>query len=283
MSGTFDDPTNPYRPSNPVPPLDPAGQSESPAPRLAESRAPTAEARFGDHLNRAFSTYGAQWKEWPVPVLVAGLIFLASYCLCLFPVLLATGPLSCGLYTCAFRGLRGQHFDVGTLGRGWERVGTSMLAGFVLTLLQMAPILLIYATMFLMLGVMGSFANGPGGGGRGGGGNDGAALLIVLPLFAFIMLMMFAFYAWVLWIGTRTMFVMPLIADRGCSFSTAFRMSWDATRTRFWELLLLYFVAGMLAYVGMQLCYVGAIFTVPLYFLAIAAAYDARFGIESPA
>ncbi len=224
-----------------------------------------------------------QWTQWLPPVLIAAVIFVVSYCLCLFPVLLTIGPLSCGLYACAFRGLRGEPIDTGALGRGWERLGTSMLAGLVLMLLQMAPMLLMYAAMFLFLAMMGAFAGGPGGGPRvpGGGGNDGAAVLIMLPFMALMMLMMFAIYAWMLWIGTRTMFVLPLVADRGCSFSTAFRTSWNATRERFWELLLLYFLAAMIAMLGSYACYVGALFTTPLYFLTIAAAYDGRLGIQS--
>jgi Membrane domain of glycerophosphoryl diester phosphodiesterase len=278
MSGTFDDSKNPYRPTRPIDPIDSPGQ-----PIPADSSAPpAAEARFGDFLNRALSAYGAQWSQWPLPMLVAGLIFLASMCLCYFPMLLAMGPLSCGLYECAFRGLRGQPIDTGALGRGWERLGTSMLAGFALMLLQLAPMLLMYAAMFLFIAMTGAFAGGAGGGGRGpGGGGNEMTPLIFLPFLAFMSLMMFAIYAWMLWIGTRTMFVLPLVADRGCSFSTAWGMSWDATRTRFWELLLLNFVAAIIGVLGIYACYVGVIFTLPLYYLTIAAAYDGRLGIES--
>ena len=76
MSGTPDDSTNPYRPTDPIDSTNPAAQ-----PPPADSHGPpAAEARFGDHLNRAFSAYGAQWTQWPLPMLVAGLIFLASFC-----------------------------------------------------------------------------------------------------------------------------------------------------------------------------------------------------------
>jgi hypothetical protein len=47
------------------------------------------------------------------------------------------------------------------------------------------------------------------------------------------------------------------------------------------ELLLLNFLAGLIASLGIYACYIGVIFTLPLYFLIVAAVYEDRFGIAS--
>ena len=57
-----------------------------------------------------------------------------------------------------------------------------------------------------------------------------------------MLLGMLAMFVWMVWFGTKTMYVMPLIADRGCSFLEAFTESWRLTKTRFWELFVLYFL-----------------------------------------
>lgn len=77
------------------------------------------------------------------------------------------------------------------------------------------------------------------------------------------------------------MFVMPLVADRGYDFATAIAESWRATRVRLLERLLVSFLAAIIGVMGMYFCYVGLLFTLPLQFLIIAAAYDDEFGIAS--
>ncbi|HTI52418.1 MAG TPA: glycerophosphoryl diester phosphodiesterase membrane domain-containing protein, partial [Planctomycetaceae bacterium] len=92
-----------------------------------------------------------------------------------------------------------------------------------------------------------------------------------LMFLGFLAMMAFAF-----WFGTKTMFVMPLIADRGCSFLEALTESWRLTSTRFWELLLTYALASIIAGIGVYFCYVGALATMPLYYTIIAAVYEAH-------
>jgi len=87
--------------------------------------------------------------------------------------------------------------------------------------------------------------------------------------------------AWTFWLNTRTMFILPLIADRGLDFRTAWKKSWETTRSAFWELLLLQFVAGIVGGLGMYACYVGVLFTLPIYFTILAAAYEDRFAGEA--
>ena len=53
------------------------------------------------------------------------------------------------------------------------------------------------------------------------------------------------------------------------------------TRSQLPWLLLLQFIGMLIGNIGLNLCYVGALVTVPIYFIIVAAAYDERFGIQS--
>ena len=102
-------------------------------------------------------------------------------------------------------------------------------------------------------------------------------------MFAFYGVMLvggFVWWFWALWFTTRTMFVLPLIADRRLGFTPALRQSWIETRQGFWELLLLKLVADVVGAIGIYLMYVGLLFTLPFRFTLIASVYEERFGRE---
>jgi hypothetical protein len=133
------------------------------------------------------------------------------------------------------------------------------------------------------------FGPGPGGGGALGGGGRGAGgrpafvpdrelvmILSIVVYYGFLLLAVVAMMLWWIWFGTKTMYVMPLIADRGCSFSEALTESWRLTKSRFWELMLVYLLASLISGLGVYVCYVGALATMPVYFTIIAATYDAH-------
>jgi hypothetical protein len=265
------------------PPSDPGNPFQSPAPPAwqdgaGEVRAGSpfaAPSGFGNQLSRAFNCYLTQWSAWIVPLLLSGLIAIVCYLACLFPFLLAQGPLACGLYLCAFRNLRGWPVDSSALSRGWDVLGSAMLTGLALLLLQAAPLLLFALLGFAAFAIFAAF-----NGGRPIDPEQAAAGIMIL-VFGAEILFMFAMMIWALWLNARTMFVLPLVADRGYDFSTAFAESWRATRVRFWERLLVSFLASLIGMMGMYACYVGVLFTLPLQFLIIAAAYDDEFGIVS--
>lgn len=269
-----DDDANPFQ--SPALPLaqDGIGDVRTGSP-FASPASPAGGSNFGGQLNRAFNAYTSQWSAWLVPVLLSGLIAVGCYLACVFPFLLAQGPLACGLYMCAFRNLRGWPVDNSGLNRGWEALGSAMAAGLALMLLQMAPVLL-----FALLAVPGLllFASA---GGPGQMGPDQRGGLFLIGFLVLEIVFVFGMLAWSFWINARTMFVMPLIADRGYNFSSALSESWRVTRVRFWERGLLSFLAMLIGMMGIYLCYVGVLFTLPLNFLIISAAYEDEFGIQS--
>ncbi len=109
-----------------------------------------------------------------------------------------------------------------------------MLAGFVILLLQLAPMLLMYAAMILFMVMMGNFADGPRGGGRdwavdGGSTAPGADHVAVYGIHdgddVHRRLCLDA-------VDRHANDVRAAAGGRpGCGFSAAFRTSWDATRT----------------------------------------------------
>jgi hypothetical protein len=250
---------------------------EVPSPQSNSGGGPLPN--LGDYFSRGLRVYGQRWQDWLVPILVAGGITIAAWFCCLGNFLVA-GPLACGLYCCGLCALRGRPFSAGTLWQDWTVAGRAIVAHLVISLLTGLPALLVYAGsiggfVFLMA-VLGGLSSGQ----PQGGPPDEAAIIVLLGFVAMAVVFTLgglAVMAWTFWLGTRTMFVMPLIADRRVDFSTAWRMSWAETRNHFWELLLLKFLAGLVGMVGVYAMYVGLIFTLPIYFTMIAVAYEHRF------
>lgn len=257
---------NPFR--SPTP-FDPAHEPQAVLPVSPSG------SRLGEIISRAFNSYMRQWSEWPVPMLLLAVIMLLCYLACVFPFLIVQGPLMCAAFGCALRNLRGWPVDNSALRRGMEVFWPAVRTGICLLVLQLIPALIIVAVLVGCMVAIGAAAP------RQPGAQPNPAIAVAMfGTMAVYMLLMFGFMAWSFYFMTRTMFVMPLVADRGYGFFSAWHTSWDATRKRFWERLLLVVLAGILGGLGVYLCYVGVIFTMPLYFLLIAAAYEDEFGIS---
>jgi membrane-anchored glycerophosphoryl diester phosphodiesterase (GDPDase) len=113
----------------------------------------------------------------------------------------------------------------------------------------------------------------------GGPPDAEVAMVLVVMIVTWVLMLLggVAGMVWMWWLTTRTMFVLPLVADRELDFSTAWRMSWQETRYGFWELLLLNFLAGIIGMLGFYVCYVGALVSIPLGVMMVDAAYEGRF------
>ena len=138
-------------------------------------------------------------------------------------------------------------------------------------MLTVIPVILLYAVLIAgfvsLVTALGAVAPpGPSGQPPAQPPDEEVAfvLTVFLGWFALLSLGLLAVMIWTFWIGTKTMFVLPLIADRDVRFSTAWKMSWHETRDHFWELLLLRVVASLIGSVGASLFYVGLIFTMPI-------------------
>jgi len=184
------------------------------------------------------------------------------------PVFLAKGPLACGLYACALKNYRDPPVNAATMRRGLETLPASVTAGIVLMLFQRIPPLAVAAGVYGVTEWLTGLLRDPNAG--------RTSALVSAGWMALSLFILMAGFAWGFWISTRTMFVVPLIADRGLRFTTALRQSWITTRRRFWELFLVRFLAYVVANLGAYVAILGILATLPVYFLVVMAAYEDR-------
>jgi uncharacterized membrane protein len=73
-------------------------------------------------------------------------------------------------------------------------------------------------------------------------------------------------------------FTLPLIIDKRMNFWPAMQASWKMVTKHWWQVFALLLLVGLLNVVGVLLCCVGLLFTVPIGFGALIYAYEAIFG-----
>ncbi|MDQ2921290.1 MAG: hypothetical protein M3R52_06745 [Acidobacteriota bacterium] len=183
------------------------------------------------------------------------------------PLGILMGPMMCGLYLALFQTRRGQPIEFGTLFKGFDYFGDSVVA----TLLHMIPIVIVivpsyilfYVGLFVMMG-------------QGGGEPNPGAMLGFFGFFAVFWLVMIVI---LIVLSVVFTFAYPLIVDRRLSGVEAVKLSIRAAIANFWRLLGLLLITGFMGFVGVLFCYVGAFFVMPISFAAIATAYEQVFGL----
>lgn len=183
------------------------------------------------------------------------------------PLGILMGPMMCGLYLALFQTRRGQPIEFGILFKGFDHFGDSVVA----TLLHLIPIvvvlvptyILFYAGLFLMIS-------------QGGGEPNPGTMLGFFGFFAVFWLVMIVI---LIVLSVVFTFAYPLIVDRRLSGIEAVKLSIKAALANFWRLLGLLLMTGLMGFVGVLFCYVGAFLVMPLSFAAIATAYEQVFGL----
>ena len=183
------------------------------------------------------------------------------------PLGILLGPMMCGLYLSFFSKRRAQTFEFGTLFKGFDYFGPSVIA----TLIHVVPILIIVVPSYLIFYV--SFVVTMM---RQGNEPDLASFLLLFGAFAIFWIVMVVVLI-VISIGFT--FVYPLIVDRGLSGVEAVKLSFRAAMANFWRLLALSLIGGLLGIVGVCLCYVGIFLVFPITLSAVAIAYEQVFGL----
>jgi uncharacterized membrane protein len=215
-------------------------------------------------INRAWALVKDQY--WLFVGMTAIAILIGSA----IPLGILMGPMMCGLYLSFFKKRRGEPIELGTLFKGFDYFGPSVVA----TLLHVIPILVIvipayivfYVVFILSMTVQGNEPN-PG------------AMLGLLGLFTMFWIVMF-FVIIIISIGFT--FVYPLLVDRKMAAIEAIKLSFKAAMANFWRLLLLMILTGILSIAGVVLCYVGVFLAFPVTYGALAMAYEQVFGLAEP-
>lgn len=182
------------------------------------------------------------------------------------PFGILSGPMMCGIYLALFKTKRGQPIEFGDLFKGFDYFGESLIA----TLLHLIPILVVFVPSYIIF-YIGLFLMMP----RNGQADPGA-FFAFFGLFAVFWLVMMVL---LILVSVGFTFAYPLIVDRRLSGLNAVKLSIKAGMANFWQLLGMLLLNGLVSFVGLLFCYVGALFVLPITFAAIATAYEQVFGL----
>jgi hypothetical protein len=180
------------------------------------------------------------------------------------------GPMMCGIYLTLFKTKRGQPVEFNDLFKGFDYFGDSLIA----TLLHLVPILVIFVPSYIVF-YIGLFFMMPRN-----GEPDPTALLSFFGIFAVFWIVMIVI---LIIVSVGFTFAYPLIVDRRLSGLNAVKLSIRAGLANFWQLLGMLLLNGLVSFVGLLFCYVGAFLVLPIGFAAIATAYEQVFGLAEGA
>jgi hypothetical protein len=175
------------------------------------------------------------------------------------------------MYLTFFKKRRGEPIEFGTLFKGFDFFGPSLVA----TLLHIVPILAIVVPayfIFYISMVVGMVA-------QGNNDPNPAAMFGIMGAF---MLFWLVVVVVVIIISIGFTFAYPLIVDRKLQGFDAVKLSFKAAMANFWRLLGLSIISGLLSLCGALLCYVGVFLVFPIAYGAIASAYEQVFGLAGP-
>jgi len=183
------------------------------------------------------------------------------------PFGLLMGPMMCGLYMAFFQTRRGQPIEFGLLFKGFDFFGESVVA----TLLHMIPIMVVFVPSYIAFYV--GFLLMMSQAGSNPDPTTMLSFVVIAAVFWFVLIVL------LILVSVAFTFAYPLIVDRRLSGVDAVKLSFKAAMANFWRLLGLLLINGVLNFVGILFCYVGAFFVLPLTYAAIAVAYEQVFGL----
>jgi uncharacterized membrane protein len=204
--------------------------------------------------------------------LFLGIVFVGMLVGSAVPLGILMGPMMCGIYLTYFKTRRGEPIEFGTLFKGFDYFGPSVIA----TLLHAVPIMAIVVPAYILFYVA-IFVTAATQGERGG---EPAVGLALMAFFAFIY---FVVIVLVVILSILFTFAFPLIVDHGLPGFDAVKLSFKAAFANFWRLIGLSLLNGCLGILGVLLCIVGVYLIVPITMGATALAYEQVFGLRNPA
>ena len=186
------------------------------------------------------------------------------------PLGILLGPMMCGLYLTFFKKRRGEPIEFGTLFKGFDFFGPSLVA----TLLHMVPILAIVIPAYFLfyISMIVSMA-------AQGGSDDPTAFFGIMGGFMIFWLVVIVV---IIFISIGFTFAYPLIVDRKMQGFDAVKLSFRGAMANFWRLLGMSILSSLLSFCGALLCYVGVFLVFPIVYGAIASAYEQVYGLAGP-
>jgi hypothetical protein len=215
-------------------------------------------------IKRGFDTIKSQY--WLFVGITAIGILIGS----IVPLGILMGPMMCGIYLSLFQTRRGQPIELGTLFKGFDYFGDSLIA----TLIHLVPVLVILVPAYIIFIIfyMGFLVTMT----QSRGEPNPAAFV---GFFGFLFIFWLVVIVILIVLSVVFTFAYPLIVDRRLSGLDAVKLSIRAAMANFWRLLGMLLLTGLMNFVGAMFCYVGALFVLPIGFSALAAAYEQVFGL----
>jgi uncharacterized membrane protein len=177
-----------------------------------------------------------------------------------------------GLYLSFFTLRRREPIEFGTLFKGFEFFGPSLVA----TLLHAIPVAAIVITTYLLFYV--SFVVAVMAQSQSQDPNP----LGILGVFFTFMLVIMVIFVLLIIISIGFAFAYPLIVDRRLNGLDAVKLSFKAGMANFWRLLGLLLLNGVMGMTGFAFCVLGMFLVLPITYGAIAVAYEQVFGLKDP-
>jgi hypothetical protein len=181
--------------------------------------------------------------------------------------LIIGGPLVGGVYYFVLRCLRGEAAEVGDIFAGFKyRFLQLFLGQIVVVLIAFASVL---PGIVVLAGGVFLVAHHRGGSEVAGIGVIAfGALLMLIPL---------------IYLSVSWFFTLPLIMDKRLDFWPAMSLSRAVVGKHWWVVFVLSILAGIVSFLGLLLCCVGAFFTVPLGLAVTMCAYEKMFSLSTNA
>lgn len=176
------------------------------------------------------------------------------------------GPLMAGLYLVFLKRLRGEEATVGNMFDGFRLAFGQCILGYLVPSL-LAGLLILPGAICLGIGIVAHQHTEAAGFGLIGVG----AVLLVLALPV-------AVYLSIGWL-----FTLPLIIDKRLDFWPAMKLSRAIVQRHWWSWFGLALLAGLISMLGVLLCCVGMLFTIPIALAALMYGYEDAFGSRAAA
>jgi len=201
-----------------------------------------------------------------------GLVLVGMLIAGAVPLGILMGPMMCGIFLTYFRKRKGLPIEFGTMFKGFDYFGQSIIAA----LLHVIPLtaVIFCAYIFLYVGMIASMFAGAAAGNDAAGPVMGLSFVLLIFLFYIIVLLA------VILISIGFTFAYPLIVDRNMSGFDAVKLSFRAAFANFWRLLGMMLLTSLMSIAGVIACYVGMFLVMPIAYAAIAKAYEQVFGLS---
>jgi len=185
--------------------------------------------------------------------------------------LFIVGPLMGGVFYIFIQAIRDQPVEIGDVFAGFRRAFVQLFLGYLVPALLiglcMIPLAVVLAIDILRMAATAH-----------GASPDPRMIIQMfetqLPLFltVFLICLIPVVYLQVSW-----SFTLPLIIDKQMDFWTAMKTSWKMVGKHWWLVFGLFILVGLLNVVGVLLCCIGVLFTVPIGLGAMMYAYEIIF------